>query len=113
MLRQTLTDPSRTDTKPLVVTLGINKFWRRVDPTGRIIGDDCFESWPEITDRPCFSWFQMLGYLQICYWYDLEWEGGYPVGGEPMFSSCRIVTLGRHDPLPDEPAASMNRSDFP
>ena len=107
MLRQILTDAGRTDTKPLVVTFGINEFWRRIDPTGRVIGDDCFDSWPGITDRPCFSWFQTLGYLETFYWYDLAWEDGYPYGGEPMCSSRRSVTLGHHDPLPDEPAATM------
>ena len=92
---------------PLVVTFGINEFWRRVDPTGRVIGDDCFDSWPGITDTPCFSWFQTLGYLEIFCWYDLAWEDGYPYGGEPMCSSRQSVTLGHHDPLPDEPAATM------
>jgi len=89
-----------------VVTFAINEFWRRVDPTGRIIGDDCFDNWFEITDRPCFSWFQTLGYLQIFYWYDLEWEGGYPFGGEPMFSARQSVSLLRYDPLPGEPEAT-------
>jgi hypothetical protein len=74
MLRQILTDASRTDTKPLVVTFEISESWRRVDPTGRTIGDDCFDSWPEITDRPCFSWFQMLGYLQIFYLAGCEFQ---------------------------------------
>lgn len=112
-LRQILTDHNRTDTKPLVVTFGINESWHRIDPSGRIIGDDFFDSWPEVTERPCFSWMALLGYLEIFYWYDLEWEDGYPSGGEPMWESRRTVTLGRHDPLPDEPAASMGRSDFP
>jgi hypothetical protein len=107
LLRQIVTDTSRTDTKPLVVTFGIYEFWRRVDPTGRIIGDDCFYSWPEITDRPCFSWFQMLGYLKIFYWYDVAWEDGYPFAGDPMSGARQSVTLGREDSLPDEPAASM------
>jgi hypothetical protein len=75
-LRRILTDVNRNDTKPLMVTFGINEFWYRVDPTGRIIGNDCFHNWPEITDRPCFSWVALLGYLEIFYWYDLEWEDG-------------------------------------
>jgi hypothetical protein len=101
MLRQILTDASRTDVKPLAVTFSINEFWRRVDPTGCVIGDDCFDHWPEITDKPCFSWIQTLGYLEIFYWYDLAWEDGYPFGGESMVSSRQSVTLGRYDPLPD------------
>jgi hypothetical protein len=106
-LRRILTDLNRSDTKPLIVTFGINDFWCRVDPTGRIIGSDCFDNWPQITDRPCFSWVATLGYLEIFYWYDLEWEDGYPFGGEPMWGSRRVASLGRRDPLPDEPAASM------
>jgi hypothetical protein len=96
-----------TATEPLVVTFGIDEFWRRVDPTGRIIGDDGFHSWPKITDRPCFSWLQMLGCLKIFYWYDVAWQDGYPFGGVPMSGAHRSVTLGREDSLPDEPAASM------
>lgn len=107
-LRQIVADMSRADTKPLMVTFGINEFWRRVDRTGRIIGDDCFYSWPEITDRPCFSWFQMLGYLKIFYWYDIAWEDGYPFGGAPMSGARRSVTLGREDPLPGELAAGID-----
>lgn len=98
VLRQILTDTSSSDTKPLVVTFGIDEFWRRVD---------CFYSWPEITDRLCFSWFQMIGYLKIFYWYDVAWHEGYPFGGEPMSGARRSVTLGREDPLPGEPDASM------
>jgi hypothetical protein len=106
-LRQILTDVGRCDTNPLVVTFGINEFWYRIDPTGRIIGDDCFNSWPEIADRQCFSWLMTLGYLEIFYWYDLEWEDGYRYGGEPMCGPRPSISLGRHDPLPEEPAATM------
>jgi hypothetical protein len=106
-LRCILTEMHRCDTLPLIVTFGIDEFWYRVDPTGRIIGADCFHTWPEITDRPCFSWTALLGYLEIFYWYDLEWEDGYPFGGEPMWEPRRLVSLGRRDPLPDEPAAFM------
>ena len=106
-LRRVLTDAKRSDTKPLTVTFGINDFWHRIDPSGRIMGHDCFHNWPEITDRVCFSWVERLGYLEIFYWYDLEWEDGYPFGGEPMWASRRVVTLDRRDPLPDEPAASI------
>jgi len=70
----TAPDTSRNDVRPLVVTFAINGFWRRVDPTGRIIADDHFNSWPEISHRQCFSWMQMLGHVEIFYWYDLEWE---------------------------------------
>lgn len=86
-LRRVLTDAKRSDTKPLTVTFGINDFWHRIDPSGRIMGHDCFHNWPETTDRPCFSWVETLGYLEIFYWYDLEWEDGYPFGGEPMWAS--------------------------
>lgn len=106
MLRQIVTDKRRIDTKPLVVTFGIDEFWRRVDPTGGIIGDDCFYSWPVITDGPCFSWFQMLGYLKIFYWYDVAWEHGYPFGGEPMSGAHQSVTLAREDSPPDEPTTT-------
>jgi hypothetical protein len=34
ILRQILTDAGRTDTKPLVVTFGINEFWRRIRSHG-------------------------------------------------------------------------------
>ena len=102
-LRRVLTNVSRRETKPLVVTFGINEFWRRVDPAGSIISSDCFHTWPEINDRPCFSWIAMLGYLEIFHWYDLEWENGYPFGGEPMWKSRRVVSLGRRDTLPDQP----------
>lgn len=112
-LRRIITDTSLTDVRPLVVTFAINDFWRRVDPTGRIIADDHFNSWPEISHKQCFSWMQMLGYVEIFYWYDLEWADGYPFGGDPMSEARRAVTLGYRDPLPDEPAASMRRSDFP
>ena len=44
MLQRILTGLARTDTTPLLVTFGINGFRRRVDPMGRIIGDDCFET---------------------------------------------------------------------
>jgi hypothetical protein len=94
----------------LVMTFAINDFWHRIDSTGRVTGDDHFNCWPEITDRPCFSWVATLGYLDIFYWYDLKWEEGYPYGGEPIWSARRAVTLGRYDPLPDEPAASTSRS---
>jgi hypothetical protein len=106
-LRWILPDLKLSDTKPLTITFGINDFLHRVDPSGRIMGDDCFDHWPEITDRPCFSWFETLGYLEIFYWYDLEWEDGYPFGGVPMWASRRFVTLRHRDPLPDEPAKSI------
>jgi hypothetical protein len=98
-LRQILTDVGRCDTKPLIVTFGINEFWYRIDPTGRIIGDDCFNGWPAITDRQCLSWLITLGYLEIYCWYDLEWEDGYLYGGEPMCGPRSCISLGRHDPL--------------
>jgi hypothetical protein len=114
-LRLILTEVQRSDTKPLVVTFGINDFWHRIDPTGgRVIGDDLFIWEPEkLLTRPRFYWVATLGYLDIYCWYDLEWEDEYPFGGEPMWDSRRVVALGRYDPLPDEPAASMRRSDFP
>jgi hypothetical protein len=108
-LRRILIDANRNDVKPLAVTFGINDFWRRIDPTGRIVGDDCFNNWPEYIDKPRFSWFQRLGYLDIFYWYDLEWDDGYPFGGEPMCSPRRVVSLGRSDPLPDEPEATLGQ----
>jgi hypothetical protein len=108
VLRQILTDGGRSDTKPLAVTFAIDEFWRRIDPTGRIIGDDCFDSWPEITEGGCFSWLQRLGYFEIFYWYDLKWEDGYPFGGGSMCGSRRWVTLGRRDSLPEEPAATIS-----
>jgi hypothetical protein len=112
-LRRILTDVNRSDSKPLIVTFGINEFWYRIDPTGRIVGNDCFHTWPEITDRPRFSWIALLGYLEIFYWYDLEWEDGYPFGGEPMWGPRRLVSLGRRDPLPDQPAAFMTERKGP
>lgn len=39
----------------------------------------------------------------------LSWEDGILHGGEPM-NSRRVIALGRYDPLPDEPAASIRRS---
>jgi hypothetical protein len=107
-LRRILTDVNRRrDTKPLMVTFGIDEFWHRVDPTGRAIGHDRLYNWPEITDRPRFSRVSHLGYLEICYWYDLEWEDGYPFGGEPICGPHRVVSLGRRDSRPDEPEASI------
>jgi hypothetical protein len=50
MLRQIVTDTSRTDTEPLVVTFGIDEFWRRVDSTGRSIGDE-----DSLPDEPAAS----------------------------------------------------------
>ncbi len=102
-LREILTHAGRVDTKPLAVTFVIDEFWLRVDPTGGVIGDDCFYNWPTITDRSCFSWIQTLGYLAIFYWYDIAWDNGYLYGGEPMSSPRKSVTLGRrHDPLRDQ-----------
>ena len=106
-LRRVLTDVNLSDTKPLAVTFAINEFWHRICPSGQMMGNDCLCNWPEIIDRSCFSWVATLGYLDIFHWYDLEWEDGYPFGSTPMWRSCRAVSLGRYDPLPDEPAASM------
>lgn len=115
-LQRLLTDVSPIDTSPLLVSFGINDFWRRIDHTGRVIGNADFHTWPEITDRQCFSCVDVLGYLEIFYWYDIKWEDGYPYGGDPMCRPRRSVSLGRRDPLPDEPAASMTvdaSSDLP
>ena len=110
-LRRVLTDVNLSDTKPLAVTFAINEFWHRICPSGQMMGNDCLCNWPEIIDRSCFSWVATLGYLDIFHWYDLEWEDGYPFGSTPMWRSCRAVSLGRYDPLPDEPAASMMELD--
>ena len=57
MLRQIFTDLARTETpRPLVVTFGINGFWRRVDPIGRIIGDDCFETSRSRSGSTLINW---------------------------------------------------------
>ena len=57
MLRQICTHWARTETPgPLVVTFGINGFWRRVDPMGRIIGDDCFETSRSRSGSTLINW---------------------------------------------------------
>jgi hypothetical protein len=59
-LRQILVEKNRNDSKPLLVTFGINHFWRRIDPKGRILGDDCPVSWFDATGRQSFSWIATL-----------------------------------------------------
>jgi len=39
-----------------VVTFGINGFRRRVDPMGRIIGDDCFETSRSRSGSTLINW---------------------------------------------------------
>jgi hypothetical protein len=102
-----------TDTIPLRITFGINEFWRRVDPTGRIIGNGDVISW--LPDLDQFHWSQNLGYLEIYYWLNAVYDP-FPFGGDPISGAVRAVRLGRHDPLPGEPAmavAAKPASDFP
>jgi hypothetical protein len=106
-LRRIVTNVKCSAAEPLVVTFAINEFWRRICPDGRMMGNDCFYTWPEFSDRPRFSWVATLGYLDIFHWYDLEWEEGYPFGGSPMRGSCRAVSLSRHDPIPPDEAAAL------
>jgi len=100
-LRRIVTTKSIADTTPLRITLGINEFWQRVDPTGRMIGNGDLISW--LPDLDQFHWSQNLGYLGIYYWLNAVYDP-FPYGGDPISGVVRAVRLGRHDPLPGEPA---------
>jgi hypothetical protein len=99
-LRRIVTTRGITDTTPLRITFGINEFWRRVDPTGRIIGNGDLISW--LPDLDQFHWSQNLGCLEVYYWLNAVYDP-FPFGGDPISSGVRAVRLGRCDPLPGEP----------
>jgi hypothetical protein len=105
-LRRILTTPNIIDTAPFRVTFGINDFWHRVDPSGRVVGKGDLIRWPDSSAEAGFSWSETLGYLEIYHWYDVVWHP-FPYGGDVMTGPLRSVSLAHHDSFPGEPAAIM------
>ena len=98
---------------PLRVTFGINEFWRRAAPSGMTLANGDLDYWDGVSPpEGAFTWRQMLGYLEVYYWYDIVWDP-FPFGGNPMSGPVRTVRLGKEDPLPGEPAASLKASTWP
>jgi hypothetical protein len=85
-----------TDTTPFRVTFGINESWRRIDPSGRILGKGDLSCWPDGGSEPGFSWSETVGYFEIYHWYNVVWNP-FPFGGNVMSGPLRTVTLGRRD----------------
>ena len=112
-LRSLVTSVGLSTSLPLRITFGINEFWRRIAPDGKMLANGDLTYW-NIAWSPegGFTWRQMLGYLEVYYWYDVVWDP-FPFGGNPMSGPVRTVRLGRHDPLPNEPATTLKASARP
>lgn len=110
-LKSLLTSVGLSTSSPLRITFGINEFWRRIAPVGKLLANGDLMYWDvDWSTEGGFTWRQMLGYLEVYYWYDVVWHP-FPFGGNPMFGPVRTVRLGSHDPLPFEPETTLKASD--
>jgi hypothetical protein len=106
-LRNLVTSIGLATSLPLQITFGVNDFWRRISPDATMLANGDLHYW-NVPSRPHggFTWYQMLGYLEVFYWYDVVWTP-FPYGGNPMAGPVRTVKLGNQDPLPSEPDATL------
>jgi hypothetical protein len=102
-LRRILTTRGITNIVPLRITFGINDFCRRVDPSARTIGKGDLITWSPGCDQ--FHWSETIGYLEVYHWLNVVYDP-FPFGGDPVSRPIRAARLGRHDPLPGEPATT-------